>query len=114
MSVEDVTPAAAWDALRADPDAMLVDVRTDAEWNFVGLPDLGEAGKQLASSAAHVEGGASPSGQPGGDPGMEGVVVVPGVPVVQPPHPVGEDPAEPTSSGATQIHGHQCAAVGTS
>ena len=29
-----------------DPQAQLVDVRTDAEWNFVGLPDLAEAGKQ--------------------------------------------------------------------
>jgi rhodanese-related sulfurtransferase len=46
MSVEDVTPRAAYEALRADPDAVLVDVRTDAEWNFVGIPDLGEAGKQ--------------------------------------------------------------------
>ena len=26
--------------------AQLVDVRTDAEWNFVGVPDLSEAGKQ--------------------------------------------------------------------
>ena len=26
--------------------AQLVDVRTDAEWNFVGLPDLAAAGKQ--------------------------------------------------------------------
>ncbi|MBC9179157.1 rhodanese-like domain-containing protein [Pseudoroseomonas ludipueritiae] len=46
MSVEDVTPRAAYEALRTDPDAVLVDVRTDAEWNFVGLADLGEAGKQ--------------------------------------------------------------------
>ena len=47
MSVEDVSPRAAWEALRADPDAMLVDVRTDAEWNFVGIPELSEAGKQV-------------------------------------------------------------------
>lgn len=46
MSVEDVRPGATWDALRADPEARLVDVRTDAEWNFVGLPDLSEAGQQ--------------------------------------------------------------------
>jgi len=44
--VEDVPPAQAWEALRADPHAQLVDVRTDAEWNFVGLPDLIAAGKQ--------------------------------------------------------------------
>jgi rhodanese-related sulfurtransferase len=46
MPVEDVSPQASWDALRQDPDAMLVDVRTDAEWTFVGVPDLGAAGKQ--------------------------------------------------------------------
>ena len=44
--VEDVLPAQAWEALRTDPQAQLVDVRTDAEWNFVGLPDLLAAGKQ--------------------------------------------------------------------
>ena len=30
----------------SDPRAQLVDVRTDAEWNFVGVPDLVAAGKQ--------------------------------------------------------------------
>jgi rhodanese-related sulfurtransferase len=45
-SVPDITPAETWEALRADPDAVLIDVRTDAEWNFVGLPDLAEAQKQ--------------------------------------------------------------------
>ena len=44
--VEDVPPAQVWEALRDDPAAQLIDVRTDAEWNFVGLPDLIEAGKQ--------------------------------------------------------------------
>jgi rhodanese-related sulfurtransferase len=45
MSVPDVSPDAAYAALRDDPDAVLVDVRTDAEWNFVGLPDLSPLGK---------------------------------------------------------------------
>ena len=44
--VPDVSPSEAWTALRTDPDAVLVDVRTEAEWNFVGIPELGEAGKQ--------------------------------------------------------------------
>ena len=44
--VENVPPGQVWEALRADPQAQLVDVRTDAEWNFVGLPDLAAAGKQ--------------------------------------------------------------------
>ena len=46
MSVADIPPRATWEALRSDPEAVLIDVRTDAEWNFVGLPDLAEAGKQ--------------------------------------------------------------------
>ena len=43
---ENVSPAKTWEALKAHPEAQLVDVRTDAEWNFVGVPDLAEAGKQ--------------------------------------------------------------------
>jgi len=46
MSVEDITPQDTYAALQADPEAVLVDVRTDAEWNFVGIPDLSGAGKQ--------------------------------------------------------------------
>jgi rhodanese-related sulfurtransferase len=44
--VENVAPAQTWEALQADEDAQLVDVRTDAEWTYVGLPDLKAAGKQ--------------------------------------------------------------------
>lgn len=44
--VPDVSPEVSWEALRTDPQAVLVDVRTDAEWQFVGLPDLGAAGKE--------------------------------------------------------------------
>lgn len=44
--VEDVAPRKVWEELRRNPDARLCDVRTDAEWNFVGIPDLSEAGKQ--------------------------------------------------------------------
>lgn len=44
--VPDVSAQQAWEALRTDPDAALVDVRTDAEWNFVGIPELSEIGKQ--------------------------------------------------------------------
>jgi len=42
----DVTPAQAWDKLTADPKAQLIDVRTAAEWNFVGTPDLQPLGRQ--------------------------------------------------------------------
>jgi rhodanese-related sulfurtransferase len=46
--VENISPRQVWDALHAEPQAQLVDVRTDAEWSYVGLPDLSEAGKQPA------------------------------------------------------------------
>ncbi|WP_458097035.1 rhodanese-like domain-containing protein [Roseomonas sp. WA12] len=46
MPVEDISPRDSYEALRSDPDTMLVDVRTDAEWNFVGIPDLSATGKQ--------------------------------------------------------------------
>jgi rhodanese-related sulfurtransferase len=45
-AVPDISPAQAWAALQNDPEAVLVDVRTDAEWNFVGVPDLSGVGKQ--------------------------------------------------------------------
>ena len=44
--VENVPPTQVWEALRSDPKAQLVDVRTEAEWGYVGLPDLAPAGKQ--------------------------------------------------------------------
>ncbi|PRY17164.1 rhodanese-like domain-containing protein [Kineococcus rhizosphaerae] len=34
----DLTPREAFELVRDDPDAVLVDVRTDAEWRFVGTP----------------------------------------------------------------------------
>ncbi|MEP2828638.1 rhodanese-like domain-containing protein [Parvibaculum sp.] len=42
----DVTPEEAWRVLSARSDAVLVDVRTRAEWSFVGVPDLSGAGKE--------------------------------------------------------------------
>lgn len=42
----DVDASEAWQSLKADPSAFLVDVRTQAEWNFVGIPDLSTIGKK--------------------------------------------------------------------
>ncbi len=44
--VENIPPQQVWQALKSDPQAQLVDVRTDAEWTYVGLTDLSEAAKQ--------------------------------------------------------------------
>jgi len=33
--------------LSENPDAVLVDVRTDAEWRFVGVPDLSSLGRDV-------------------------------------------------------------------
>ena len=42
----DVAPQQAYEAIKRDPAAALIDVRTQAEWSFVGLPDLRGAGRQ--------------------------------------------------------------------
>lgn len=44
--VENIPPQQVWAALREDKQAQLVDVRTDAEWTYVGLTDLSAAAKQ--------------------------------------------------------------------
>ena len=41
----DVTVEAAWKALQEDSAAVLIDVRTQPEWAFVGLCDLSALGK---------------------------------------------------------------------
>ena len=43
----DISATEAWDRLRNDPKAQLLDVRTVAEWNFVGLPDLSAIGRRV-------------------------------------------------------------------
>jgi rhodanese-related sulfurtransferase len=43
----DVTAQQAWERLAADPRSELIDVRTAAEWSYVGLPDLTQLGKSL-------------------------------------------------------------------
>jgi rhodanese-related sulfurtransferase len=46
----DVDVTEAWRRLSEDPEAVLIDVRTTAEWNFVGLPDLSPLEKQVLQS----------------------------------------------------------------
>ena len=43
----DVSPIEAWSALTAQANAQLIDVRTQAEWAFSGVPSLDSIGKTL-------------------------------------------------------------------
>lgn len=43
----DILPLKAWEILKEDSQAVLVDVRTMAEWHYVGLPDLRPIGKSV-------------------------------------------------------------------
>ena len=43
----DISPLEAWKLLSDNPNAVLVDVRTDAEWRFVGVPDLSSLGRDV-------------------------------------------------------------------
>ena len=36
----------AWSLLEDDPGAVLIDVRTEAEWSYVGVPDLSAIGRE--------------------------------------------------------------------
>lgn len=56
----DITVAEAWELLKSDPAAQIVDVRTTAEWNYVGLPDVSSLGRKVHT----VEWQVFPSGTP--------------------------------------------------
>jgi rhodanese-related sulfurtransferase len=56
----DVAPKVAWKILSEHKDAVLIDVRTRPEWNFVGLPDL----TALDKKPALIEWQVFPSMQP--------------------------------------------------
>ncbi len=47
VRVEDVPVEEVWARLKSDASSVLIDVRTRAEWAFVGLPDLAEIGKRV-------------------------------------------------------------------
>ena len=43
----DLSPKETWEILENFPDSFLVDCRTEAEWNFVGVPDLDSLNKKV-------------------------------------------------------------------
>ena len=47
----DVTPEEAWDILKTDKSAVLIDCRTDAEWSYVGQTDLSGLRKEQLNIA---------------------------------------------------------------
>lgn len=49
MSVDDVPAAQTWARLESDEASILIDVRTRAEWMFVGVPDLSPIGRQVVT-----------------------------------------------------------------
>ena len=55
----DVTAKVAWDDLKTSPQATLIDVRTTAEWAYVGVPVL----SSIAKSTVLVEWDKFPSGE---------------------------------------------------
>jgi rhodanese-related sulfurtransferase len=61
--VGNVPVRAVWQRLSDSPDAILIDVRTRAEWTYVGVPDLSSIGKRLLL----VEWQLFPDGRPNQD-----------------------------------------------
>ena len=59
----DVDATQTWEILKNIPEAVLVDVRTRAEWNYVGVPVLEELGKQtvLVEWQSYPSGDLNPS-----------------------------------------------------
>jgi rhodanese-related sulfurtransferase len=47
--VDDVYADAVWERLKTVSKSVLIDVRTRAEWAFVGLPDLSALGKRVVT-----------------------------------------------------------------
>lgn len=61
--VAQLTLTEAWDLMSADPTVVLIDVRTEAEWNFVGVPVLDSLDRQ----ARFVQWITFPGGAPNAD-----------------------------------------------
>ena len=47
MAIPDITQAQTWELLKNEPNAVLIDVRTQGEWDSVGIPDLSELGREM-------------------------------------------------------------------
>lgn len=47
MAIPDITVNQAWEILEKEPNAVLIDVRTDGEWDDVGIPDVSAVGREM-------------------------------------------------------------------
>ena len=56
----DVTAQAAWDELGQNPDAILIDVRSDGEW-ALGVPDLSSLSKSTVLIELESQAGTNPN-----------------------------------------------------
>ena len=54
-AVDEVDIGTAWEGLVSKPRSQLVDVRTRAEWTYVGIPDLGPLGNKTIKSASLLD-----------------------------------------------------------
>jgi rhodanese-related sulfurtransferase len=50
----ELSPTEAWERLVRSPSAKLIDVRTEAEWKYVGEPVVKSAGRELVKVSWHL------------------------------------------------------------
>lgn len=60
MAIPDITQAETWELLKSEPNAVLIDVRTEGEWDNIGIPDVSELGREMRL----VEWNTAPAGLP--------------------------------------------------
>ncbi len=60
MGIPDITQAETWELLKNEPNAVLIDVRTQGEWQNVGIADISELGREMRL----VEWVVAPAGTP--------------------------------------------------
>lgn len=53
----DITPQQSWTLLAENPEAVLVDCRTESEWRWVGVPDLSGLGRDVVFVQWHDNAG---------------------------------------------------------
>ena len=78
----DITPEEAWKVLVDNPEAVLVDCRTEAEWRFVGVPDTSSLQRDVVyvewnrTDGTHNDGFVDDRVAPGVTRGLRPVVVL--------------------------------------